>query len=284
MRTKYHPRLLLALALALSAASIEAQCPQWDVSGQWTLEQSNGATVSMNLRQNGTSLTGTAAHTNASVGKGGGIPGFESFGVNGARVEGAVSGNIAGNDFYAEISWDGGKLVGVYRGKVAPQGRLEGTTYDKAKTSSKATWFSTSAMKCKEIKPIKPSSVLKPAVTVPPPKVIKSTGKSPTKPAPAPPAAPQTQTSAASATITATPRVVTIPGSQRNGSTTLTWDGGPDHPYAEVWVKVDDQDETFVVENGKGSRKVVVEPGKTYLYILTDSGKRLATVTVRANK
>ena len=68
---------------------------------------------------------------------------------------------------------------------------------------------------------------------------------------------------------------------QSQGVTTLTWDGGPDHPYAEVWVKVDDQDEKFVVEKGKGTRQVAVESGKTYLYILSDSGERLATVTVR---
>ena len=44
---------------------------------------------------------------------------------------------------------------------------------------------------------------------------------------------------------------------------------------------MDDQDEKFVIEQGRGSRQMVVEPGKTYLYILTDSGVRLATVTVK---
>jgi hypothetical protein len=82
--------------------------------------------------------------------------------------------------------------------------------------------------------------------------------------------------------ITATPRVVTIPGGQGTGSTTLTWDGGPEHRYAEVWVGVNGEDPTFLVEQGKGSRKVTVEPGKTYLYILTDSGQQLSTVTVKA--
>ena len=75
--------------------------------------------------------------------------------------------------------------------------------------------------------------------------------------------------------ITASPKVATT------SSTTLTWDGGAAHPYAEVWVGVDGQDPKFVVEQGKGSRKVTTEPGKTYLYILTDSGQQLATVTVK---
>ena len=74
-----------------------------------------------------------------------------------------------------------------------------------------------------------------------------------------------------------------IPTGQ-TGQTVLTWDGGKDHPYAEVWVKVDDGDETFVVEQGKGSRQVTVEPGRTYLYILSDAGKRLAAVTVKSRQ
>ena len=65
-----------------------------------------------------------------------------------------------------------------------------------------------------------------------------------------------------------------------SGSAVLTWDGGPDHPYAELWVKVNGADETFVVEQGKGSRQVTAELGKAYLYILTDAGKTLATVAV----
>lgn len=57
-------------------------------------------------------------------------------------------------------------------------------------------------------------------------------------------------------------------------------DGGPDHPYAEVWIREGRQDETFVVEQGKGTRRVTVDRGKTYLFILTDSGKQLAAVVV----
>jgi hypothetical protein len=76
--------------------------------------------------------------------------------------------------------------------------------------------------------------------------------------------------------------LVTIPAGATQGACTITWDGGADHPYAEVWVKVDDGAETFVVEQGKGSRTVTVERGKRYLYMLTDSGQRLATTTVTA--
>jgi hypothetical protein len=67
------------------------------------------------------------------------------------------------------------------------------------------------------------------------------------------------------------------------GFTVLTWDAGLDHPYAEVWVKVNNGDEQFLVEQGKGLRQVPVERGKQYTYILTDAGKTLATVIVVGN-
>ncbi|MFT3742746.1 MAG: hypothetical protein QM785_00500 [Pyrinomonadaceae bacterium] len=63
----------------------------------------------------------------------------------------------------------------------------------------------------------------------------------------------------------------------------LTWDAGKDHPYAEVWVKVNGAAETFVVEQGKGGREVALPRGMTFTYILTDSGKTLATTTIRGN-
>lgn len=71
---------------------------------------------------------------------------------------------------------------------------------------------------------------------------------------------------------------------QGTASQTLEWDGGADHQYAELWVKVDGEDEKMIVEQGKGTRRVAVEPGKTYLYILSDANERLATVTVKAGQ
>jgi hypothetical protein len=38
--------------------------------------------------------------------------------------------------------------------------------------------------------------------------------------------------------------------------------------------------ETKVVEQGKGTRRVTVERGKTYQFILTDAGEQLARVVV----
>ena len=73
---------------------------------------------------------------------------------------------------------------------------------------------------------------------------------------------------------------VVIPPGQTRGTVTLVWDGGKDHPYAEVWVRVDQNDETFIVEQGKGTRNAQVELGKSYEFKLSDSNVLLASVHV----
>ena len=296
-----------AFGFALPFASVNAQCTQWDVSGKWGIQQSNGYTTMVVLQQSGRTVTGTASYTGKTKGPVSGI--VEKVNPVTGKVigdiepktsvkhQGAVSGNVDGDNFHLEISWEGGG--GMYNGKIGGDGRIQGTTYDRNHPSSKADWSSTAAMNCAP----GPKA---------PPKVIKSTGKSKpevpvttvpsntpisklkikdaepttasTSAANAPVPATQAQAGGkGGATITASPQVVPISASG-TGTTTLSWNGGADHPYAEVWVKVGDEDEKFVVEQGKGGRKVTVEAGKTYLYILTDAGKRLATVTVKAKQ
>jgi len=126
--------------------------------------------------------------------------------------------------------------------------------HDLSNPNKKLVFVSSRAMKCSD-RPAAPAPPQKPVITAPPPK--------------------------ATPKISASPAVITIPAGQADGTTTLTWDGGPEHPYAEVWVAVNGQDPTFVVEQGKGSRWVTVERGTTYRYILTDSGKDLGSVTVK---
>lgn len=82
--------------------------------------------------------------------------------------------------------------------------------------------------------------------------------------------------------IRANPNPVIVPAGQTSGTVTLTWNGGKDHPYAEVWVRVDQNDETFIVESGRGTRQATVELGKTYVFKLSDANVLLASVTVTA--
>lgn len=73
---------------------------------------------------------------------------------------------------------------------------------------------------------------------------------------------------------------VVIPAGQTSGTVFLEWDGGAQHPYAEVWVRVDQNDETFIVEQGRGSRNATVELGKSYVFKLSDANELLASVSV----
>ena len=235
----------------------------------------------MNLSQTGKTITGTARMTTNKIA--------------GATVQGAeftkqvdrVSGNMEGDDFYVTIG-----TAGIYRGKVGPSGRIDGTTYDRNKPSSKASWFSGRAMRCGDQASGAPprlqyipsasggmlgvgfsggriqSVPAGGAVSTPKPgaKVITGTGKSATGDAPS----------------TGVPRIIAFnKPKQPPGTQTLTWDSGPEHLNAEVWVKVGDEAETLVVRSGKGSREVTIESGKTYLYILKDAGQQLATDTAK---
>lgn len=232
---------LIAALLAFSLSPAEAVCPQWDVSGKWSIEQENPAAhVELDLSQSGTEVTGTAKY-------------------NGAPSQ--VKGTIVGDDFSVEITDTTGKHV--FRGTVGP-GRIAGVTSIPG-ASEPTVWYSTSAMKCVEAGPATTSEAPK----------SPSLGSAAT-------ASQQAGTSAAAGKIWANPHYATVPAGQAEGTTTLTWDGGRDHPHAEVWLKVDDETEKLVVQQAKGSRQVQVRPNKIYLYILKDSGQQLDSVTVMA--
>jgi hypothetical protein len=93
---------------------------------------------------------------------------------------------------------------------------------------------------------------------------------------------PTTGSGARTPLIKANPQVVTIPAGQNEGTTVLIWDAGNDHPRAEVWLEVNGHDKKLFTGSSKGRREIMVKPGKSYLYILTDSGQLLATVNVQA--
>jgi len=180
--------------------------------------------------------------------------------------KGKVKGDVTGDKVKFYINWvnehgvRAEEFPSVYEhfeGTIGSDGKMGGQAYIFTLTGGvNVNWSSDRPMKCLY-------------------KTVHRLGTKPSTPTPT-----TTPTTAIAPMITASQ---VIPTGQ-TGQTVLTWDGGKDHPYAEVWVKVDDGDETFVVEQGKGSRQVTVEPGRTYLYILSDAGKRLAAVTVKSRQ
>ena len=168
--------LFCAICILLPSP-VEAECPQWYVSGSWTIQQSDGYTVQVNLRQTGKKLTGKATYfydiRNSDD---------RSFGAKYPSANGSATGNIGGDDFYCEIKWETGP-VGVYSAKVSSGGRVHGTLYDKSNPNrSKATWFSTDLMHCGEQKFA--SSASSGALPPPMPIILSQTPPPPTQSSP----------------------------------------------------------------------------------------------------
>jgi hypothetical protein len=242
-----------AAVMVLLPTSAQAQCSNWDASGSWYIVQGNPSFyIRLELDQKGRVLTGRT--TQGKLDKN-----LERY----EQTIGTVDGTIDGDKFYVQIFWTKGD-TGVYNAKVLPSGRLDGEGYEKRSPNVRVPWHSEGVLKCA---PLPPSAI--PQSTPPRPKQTQSSGKA-KKTEPAPPPPPMKVPGIVASQVIFEPPYPT-------GFVILTWDGGPDHPYAEVWVKVGEGDETFVVEQGKGERRVTVERNKTYLYILTDAGKTLST-------
>jgi hypothetical protein len=291
MKPKYFSvaGLLVACLFGATASLWSSEpCRNWDASGFWKLDLPGKYKnlIEMHVDQKGNTITGRAS-------------------LKGTF--GDVVGTVGGASVNIKIKWSIGTEM-ILSGTIAPNGRIQGSWFNMPwRGKPDGTWVGDRAMLCKDTAP--PTD---PNSTIEKLKELNALGDGPkSTPAPKPTPVPKTvhhtgpggppldpnnpiqkkmldkmEASRAEAaakgtpTITANPRTVSIPAGQSEGTTTLTWDGGSEHPYAEVWVKAGDEDEKFVVEKGKGTRQVKVAAGKTYLYILTDSGKRLSTVTV----
>lgn len=244
------PGILFISVCALLPSPAQAQCRHWNVTGLWELRQDNEIILLLNLQQGDWNqqtalLTGTVERQLSEKG----AQGKKLSGIN----SGKVSGKIALTSFTMEVTYP--SFTSRYTGKINPNsGKMEGTN------DTGAHWVSSKTFSCGSGTA---SEKAKPTAT------------------PLPVYSPNTNGHDSAPVLHGkVPWMAAKPG-QSSGTKTLSWDGGPDHPYAEVWVKVNDEDEKFVVEKGKGTREVTVERGKTYLYILSDSGQRLATVTVK---
>ena len=212
--------------LALLPALAQAQCANWDAGGYWDINQ-RGTTylIRLKLQQKGRVLTGLAFNDPSGT-----IPDNPSPAI---WYFGRVDGTIDENNFSVQIFWPDG-LTGVYTGKVLPSGRIDGETHDKNNSKISETWHSEGVLKCAT--PINPRVVVQSTAPRPPP--LKSTGKMP-KSEPAPPMKVPG--------IVVSPFIFPSPGSP-TVFVVITWDAGPDHPYAEVWFKVNNGEGTFLVE------------------------------------
>lgn len=257
------------LLIALSASPANAQCAQWDVSGEWQIVQSNKWIAGMALSQSGTEVTGTARDV------------LEAYIGNGPKIP--VNGTMVGNKFNLTVYWKGGR-VGAYRGTVDAGGGMKGTTYDKSQPSVRATWYSNRSMVCADADTPQPTAPSTTTTTPPRPPPIRHSGHDNTTPPRPPPirhSGHDNSKPPVSPTISANPIAVSIPAGKAEGTTTLTWDAGPDHPDAQVRRKAGIGGQEILVDaRPKGTLVVTVEPGKNYQFILKDSDQQLAKAVV----
>ena len=235
--------LVLSMVI-LATIHAEAQCGQRNVSGSWKIQiKGSSATEVVDLKQSGDTVTGQVS---------------TEVSANLIAPFAAVTGNVDGEKIRLRVEWTNDRYTirESFDGTFAEDGRITGTGQIWALAGTvPVEWTSDRSMPCLF-------------------KRVGSLGVKRTDPGGSAP-------TNRSVFIAAAPNNIILPPGVGIGQTTLAWDAGPDHPYAEVWVRVDGQDATKVLERGKGSLPVVVEPGRSYLYILTDAGTTLATVTVR---
>ncbi len=127
-------------AMVLPSAA-QAACEQWNVGGGWTISQTNGVSARFDLQQSGSEIQGSAAWSHL------GDPGIFLGSKDTVFVNGSVDGTINGDVFEVTVYWNN-DTIGVYSGKVGPQGRILGTTADKMNPHSVASWRSDQTVKC----------------------------------------------------------------------------------------------------------------------------------------
>ncbi len=139
-----------AILLLPFAPPANAACSQWDISGKWVIEQTNGDfATTLRFQQDGNNLRGSG-HTGMVT-----LSGL-------VTADGTLDGSIEGNDFEFTVYWSR-DVIGVYKGSINPRGRLDGSTYDRMNPKSTAQWHSSeTGGKCADASAFGPAPAPKP--------------------------------------------------------------------------------------------------------------------------
>jgi hypothetical protein len=128
----------LSVGLALLGPAATAGCLYLNASGSWTIRQSNGPIVQLELQQDGSGLRGS------------GFYGVENNGL----VRGSVEGSVAADSIRLTAHWENG-TIGEYSGKMDYHddpglGRqvMRGETFDQAHPDAKASWYDVRRFGC----------------------------------------------------------------------------------------------------------------------------------------
>ncbi|WP_347260528.1 hypothetical protein [Rudaea sp.] len=140
-----------------SQSVAQAACTQWDMSGEWAIEQTNQPSpTSFTLEQTGTDLQGTASYRYTRE-HGGPILDIGSV-VDDYAGHGPAVGTIQGDSLKLTVYWNN-NTIGIYEGRVGRQGLIVGSTYDAnsrpcppgalaCPPQTKADWHSNRTARC----------------------------------------------------------------------------------------------------------------------------------------
>jgi hypothetical protein len=119
--------LTSACTRSTSRARPPLPCQRWEVSGTWSINQSNGFFITFVLQQKEDALTGTADNDSGPV---------------------PVVGAMHRNQLAMSVSWASGG-AGRYTATMSPSGLLtEGFTQNLSMLSSTATWITAEQFRC----------------------------------------------------------------------------------------------------------------------------------------
>jgi hypothetical protein len=118
------------------APAARATCSPWNVSGTFTVVQTNGYSPQFTLTQSGTQVTGSVKYNQGL-----------------ADTNGTVMGTMIGSGFNMTVTWIGINAIGIYSGAMDPRGHLSGASYDRVTPSSRASWSSSRTFGCQAAAP-----------------------------------------------------------------------------------------------------------------------------------
>ena len=248
--------LLIAAVIALLPFSAAAQCAtKWYAPANLKIMQRGQALpIVLKIAQKGAVLSGTADLHMFSEGK---------------KIHGTVDGAIQGNTFNIQIFWNNWQ-IGVYEAKILPSGRLDGVGWEKNSPNVKVTFYSEEMLKC----PPPPAFGAGGLFGMPAPKKAPKPATKPSAPPPTPPFI-----------IAGQPY---LPPYMPYGIVGMSWDGGPDHPKAEVFLSMDNGAETpaFSIDQPqqsplwkqpKAGLSMHLQRYHHYRFVLKAEGKTLST-------
>jgi hypothetical protein len=152
----------VSLALMLTTApSVASACDSWDLSGPFTISQSNKLTVTGTFEQAGGQLKGTASYFSPTLGD------------HGTWLDGNVTGSVGGDSVQFSVTWYGSYVTcssecvgssydasGEYEGSILADGRMSGLNWATGDPGHKVSWNAAEAASCRPPAPIADRAVI----------------------------------------------------------------------------------------------------------------------------